>query len=271
TLFSIFAIALIITFVSCEDDNDIVTSEISNISSMSAYPLDVVTLEGTNFDSVLFAFVGNRQANFEVNGTSLQLEIPANAEGGSNKITLALADNSRVSIPLTVLIRPIPVFQRITPSAALPGEEVTILGTSLDNLESVTVGEVEATVVSSSATELVFTVPDGLPPNLPAVIGVVTQGGSTESTSTFYVGENLLANGELEEGSGDDFTNWNKFNGPDLLTATTNADQAYAGRSLRAVGFGGDAWRTQFASDAAATVIGDEYTLYMWIRAQAGT
>src|SRR5690606_24652132 len=52
---------------------------------------------------------------------------------------------------------------------------------------------------------------------------------------------------------------------------TTTDGEAYFGRSLRAVAAGGDAWRTQLASDTAPMEVGVEYTLSMWIKAQAGT
>src|SRR5690606_27252288 len=85
-------------------------------------------------------------------------------------------------------------------------------------------------------------------------------------------GENLLLNNGFEEGAGDDFTNWTKMNGPDLLTATTVAEEIRNGsRALRAVGFGGDAWRTQLGSDAVETEVNANYVASMWIKAQAGS
>src|SRR5690606_32591051 len=42
-------------------------------------------------------------------------------------------------------------------------------------------------------------------------------------------------------------------------------------RALRAVGFGGDAWRTQLGSDAFETEVNVEYIASMWIKAQAGS
>ena len=270
-LFSFLAIASLVFITSCEDDEFSYPVDISGLSVDSAYPLENITVEGTNFNTVQFVFVGSLQADFELNESSLTFQIPEAAAPGTTKVTFAMANNYRVTTQIEVLLRPVPIINRITPSAAAGGEQVTITGQSLDNMPQIIIGEMEATVVSSSATELIFTVPDGLPNNTQQSITIETSGGEATSESIFYVGDNLIANGEFEEGAGDDFTNWSKFNGADLLTATTAADEAYTGRSLRAVGIGGDAWRTQLASDATATQVGTEYTLFMWIKAEAGS
>lgn len=270
-LFGFLAFTSVI-LTSCEDDEFNYPVDISSQSVESAYPLERVTIEGTNFNTVQFVFVGTLQANFEIEESgAITFEIPASADAGMTTVTLAMANNYRETFQIEVLQRPFPVIERISPSAGAPGESITIAGSSLGNLETITVGEVEASVVSNTGTELVFTVPDGLPNNTPQIINIVTSGGEVESESIFYVGDNLVANGEFEEGTGDDFTNWGKWNGGDGLTATTVANEAYYGRSLKAVAVGGDAWRTQFASDPAQTQIGVEYTLFMWIKAEAGS
>jgi hypothetical protein len=75
-----------------------------------------------------------------------------------------------------------------------------------------------------------------------------------------------LPNGGFEEG--DEFTNWSKLNGADLLTATTNADEVHGGsRAVRAVG---DSCRTQLASDFVPTEDGVEYAVSLWVKAAPG-
>tara|TARA_R110000868_G_scaffold145181_3_gene365211 strand:- start:20062 stop:22017 length:1956 start_codon:yes stop_codon:yes gene_type:complete len=254
-------------FFSCDDDE--LSSNQVNVNGLSvngAYPNDPVSFTGANFETIQFLFVGEQQAEFQLNGDTVSFVVPDKAVVGPNFITLAMADNYRVKIPFEVLLRPTPVISTISPGAAEPGENVTITGTSLNNLEKISVNDMEATVVSSSESELVFTIPEGPQNNALATIKIVTSGGSTESGSIFYVGKNLLLNGVLEEGSGDDFTNWNKYNGGDGLIAS---DQPYAGRSLKVIAAGGDAWRTQFVSDPTETLVGVDYTAFMWIKAEA--
>ncbi|MEW2920907.1 carbohydrate binding domain-containing protein [Muricauda sp. ANG21] len=266
------AVVAIVFALSCEEDDfsdSIVT--VASITSDNFYPGDQVTMEGDNFDAVLFVFLENNQIPFQLDGETLTFTLPANAAIGTGLVTLVMPDGYVVERNIEVVARPFPIIIALSTNAAPEGEDVTIRGTSLDNLQSVTIGEIEASVVSSSATELTITVPAGLEENLEAPIKVVTSGGEATAPGKFYVGENLLLNGGFELGDGDDFTNWSKFNGGDGMTSTTADGEAYYGRSLRAVGVGGDAWRTQLASDPAATQVDVEYTLSMWIKAQPGT
>ncbi len=272
-LTKVFLIFSLVISTSCEDDDLFEEVAVTGSDVTSAYPMESVTLTGSNFDNVQFVFVGNRQATFQLEGENLIFQVPEGAPVGATTITLAMVDNYRVTQPFEVLLRPTPVIEAISPTAAAAGEEVNISGVNFNNMESIMVGGVEATVVSNDGTNLTFTVPAGLPANTPATIEIVTAGGEAASSSIFYVGENLIQNGTFEEGEGDDFTNWGKYNGSERLTATTAEDEAYYSRSLRAEGAAGNAWDTQFASDGAPTQVGVEYTLTMWIRTDgsAGT
>lgn len=267
-----FLMVIAIVFaMGCEEDDSTPVVTVASVESDNFYPGDLVTLQGSNFDAVLFVFLGNNQIPFQLDGDALTFELPSSAAIGDATVTLVMPDGYIVTANVAVVARPFPIITAVTPSAAPEGGEVTIKGTSLDNLQSVTIGDVEASVVSSSATELVITVPAGLATGVATELKVVTSGGEATPSTNFYVGENLLLNGDLELGDGDDFTNWGKWNGGDGMTATTADGEAYDGRSLRAVGAGGDAWRTQFVSDLATTEIGAEYKLFMLIKAQPGS
>ncbi|WP_299435507.1 carbohydrate binding domain-containing protein [uncultured Aquimarina sp.] len=75
-----------------------------------------------------------------------------------------------------------------------------------------------------------------------------------------------LLNGGLEEGSGDDFTNWGKFNGAERLLEETVEVRA-GSRGLKVVNpADGNPWETQFVCDAFDTVNGDSYTVSLWIK-----
>lgn len=79
---------------------------------------------------------------------------------------------------------------------------------------------------------------------------------------------NLLANGSLEQGDGDDFTGWTKLNGAAGVTATT-AEVRTGSRAMQVVSTGGNEWDVQVASDRVTTVVDTSYTASMWIKAAA--
>ncbi|MEZ4850702.1 MAG: IPT/TIG domain-containing protein [Bacteroidia bacterium] len=245
---SLFIFAMVFA-VSCKDDGPAPIVVIDSIESENFYPGEDVILKGQNFNTVLFTFLEKNQIPFQLEGGAIIVKIPETSPIGTTVLTLVMADGYTETADIDVVARPFPVIQSISPSAAPEGGQVTLTGTSLDNLVSVTIGGANADVVSSSASELVVTVPSGLAEGVPNKVIVTTNGGEGQTIFRFCVGQNLLLNGELELGSGNDFDNWGKWNGADFLTATTALGEAYAGRSLRAVGDGRDAWRTQFVVD----------------------
>ncbi|MCL5130013.1 carbohydrate binding domain-containing protein [Algibacter sp. L4_22] len=75
--------------------------------------------------------------------------------------------------------------------------------------------------------------------------------------------ENLLLNGYLVEGDGDDFINWSAYNGGDNIFSTTDA--LIGGRAVKVSNAAdADPWTVQFVSDAIETEIGEEYTVSFW-------
>ncbi|WP_282086277.1 carbohydrate binding domain-containing protein [Aquimarina algiphila] len=77
-----------------------------------------------------------------------------------------------------------------------------------------------------------------------------------------------ILNGGLEEGSGDDFTNWSKNNGADGLLEET-VEILGGKRGLKVVNpasASGVQYETQFVSDGFDTVSGDSYTVSFWIK-----
>lgn len=262
----------IVAMSGCKDDEGTANVEITDISVTSAYPLDNVTIHGNGLSAVNFVFVGNRQATFEVDGNALTLQIPSNAAAGENEIILVMNGGNRAKVGIQITLRPVPIIERITPSAVPVGGEVTILGSALNNLVSATIGDVEAETVSESSEKLVLKVPNGLPDNLPAIIKLVGSAGETSSTSIFYIGENMIENGDFESGSGEDFDPWYKANNShDGLKLADPAD-SYAGRTLLAVsGHASQQWVPQMFSNPTGTVAGNTYTLLLWIKGAAGT
>ncbi|UOB16164.1 carbohydrate binding domain-containing protein [Abyssalbus ytuae] len=271
-IFSIIAMASLMWVASCEDD-DFTQVSVTGKSVEEAYPGDPVSLTGDNFNTVQFVFIGNEQAPFELNGDTISFLVPEDAEVGNNIITLVMADNYRVRFPFKVLLRPIAVIEYF--DAFVPvGGELVIKGTSLNSEYNpqVTIGGVEATIVSNTPTEIIVTVP-GVPDDEALEIEINTIHGTTVTTTAFIARENLLSNSQLSEGSGDDFTGWTKLNGNDGMTEVTG-DEAYGGgRSLRVVGAGNPSqpWATQFAADGVPLVLGEEYTVLLWAKLESGS
>ncbi len=84
-------------------------------------------------------------------------------------------------------------------------------------------------------------------------------------------GENLIQNPSFEEGEGDMFTNWNKYNGAEFLVATTEEDNVYSGEralQVNSPGFNPNHWQVQMVTDSIETFPGNDYTVTMWIRAE---
>ena len=270
--YGILAMVLFITMSSCKKEVVAPVVTITSLSSTAAFGGDEVTIQGENLHTVENVFVGERHATDVTaqSENSLSFIVPGNASPGESQLTLAMRDGYRVNTLFEVIQRPIPVIDAISPSGAAPGEQITIRGMNLDNLISTTIGGASASIESATNTELVLTVPSGVPVNTPAVIELATQEATASSTSIFYVGENRIANTDFEAGSGDDFDEWEKLNGADQMTEVTG-DEAYFGRSIRIVGAGtpDQPWQTQLASKPTPLNFESEYTVIMWARAEA--
>ncbi|WP_340114603.1 carbohydrate binding domain-containing protein [Maribellus mangrovi] len=260
-LLSILSVSLLTT--GCKEDDEFATVNISGLSVESAYPLDEVSISGSNLETVQSAFVGTEEAMFTFDGGTLNLTVPEDAKIGNSFITLVIAPQYRVVTAFEVLLRPTPVVQSISSSAVAVGSELTIRGLSFNTEYNPTVkiGGADATITSNTETELVVTVPN-LEPYEQANVEVTTMHGTSKSKFSFFAGENLIVNGNLEAGAGNDFANWTKLNGGDGMTEVSGED-AYYGRAVRVVGAASDAWRTQFASDPIALIPNTEYTIVL--------
>jgi GH35 family endo-1,4-beta-xylanase len=78
-----------------------------------------------------------------------------------------------------------------------------------------------------------------------------------------------LLNPGFEEGSGDNFDDWTKPNGPSSLSATTTSGEFRSGaRALKAVvaSSAADYYFVQMLSDLIPTTIGTSYTFKVWVK-----
>ncbi|HSD06288.1 carbohydrate binding domain-containing protein [Flavobacterium sp.] len=102
-----------------------------------------------------------------------------------------------------------------------------------------------------------------------------------KGTDTFYIDDaemfnlstvptkDFILNGDLEAGTGDTFTNWNKYNGGANLTAET-VEVHSGSRALKAVSTGANEFNVQLVSDEMTLEVGRTYTASMWIKAVNG-
>jgi len=89
----------------------------------------------------------------------------------------------------------------------------------------------------------------------------VVPGGSALSLPS---NDSLTLNGGLEEGEGDEFTNWEKLNGADRITEETT-DFLSGSRAMKVSNdAAGNAWDAQVASDAVTTEVGATYVASFW-------
>ena len=81
--------------------------------------------------------------------------------------------------------------------------------------------------------------------------------------------ENLVINGNLELGSGDDFDNWGKWNGADNMTEETT--EVRSGSRALKIENAEDAaeWQVQFVGDEVAMIVGESYTISFWVKGDA--
>lgn len=253
--------------MSCDsNDSDSSNVTITSVGPSEQYIQDYVTVEGDGLENVQYVFIGNFDSPYRVENGILKFQIPAGVTPGVNPVTLVIDNKTRVTSQVTVLVKPIPKVTILSPSAAAAGENVTIYGENLDKAPKVTVGGVNATVVSSTFSKLVFTVPTVPANTISSTVEVTTTFGKISAESMFYASKNLILNSELELGTGDNFDNWGKWNGGTLMVQTKVASEVYFSRGLKSTGDGRDAWRTQFGSDDVTTTIGKKYLVFMWIK-----
>ena len=179
-----------------------------------------------------------------------------------------MRNNYRVTAPLTVELIPTPIIKVFDPWVPI-GAELLIEGTSLDNNTVVTIDGVEAIIGSNNGSEMVVIVPDGIPDDLPLELEVSTTYGSAIAPTPFIARENLLFNGQLSLGAGDEFEGWEKLNGGDGMTEVVGEEAFGGGRSMRVVGAANNPWNTQLASTPVQLEFEGEYTILFYAKAEA--
>lgn len=126
---------------------------------------DEVTITGTNLDlaqRVLFAGVATPTTEFvRQSATELVVKVPGGARNGKLTLVPASGVPSPSATELQVLL---PAITALTPNPVDPNTNITLTGTNLDLVSSITFqnAPVVTTFVSQSATQIVVRVPNGV-------------------------------------------------------------------------------------------------------------
>lgn len=281
-------LVLLVLTINCTNEDDAITYSLTDVSSRvtgfgtekagTGAPLVV---NGTGLDKVVRIVVGTQsvaaRAFTSVSESSITFNVPSNAvTGDDQRILFVFPGSERATKTIEVIS-----FQSVSdfvPRAASVGDSVTIIGGNLDVVTEVKLGSAAAGFDVKSPSALRFKVPEGFTSDLP--ITLVSEAGASNTATSLVsctgdptsadCAEGLTLNNSFELGSGDDFTNWSKFNGGTFMTATTVPSEVYRGnRAVKVVKNGtlGDGqWRLQLASDLILVEPGASYTVYVWAK-----
>lgn len=136
----------------------------------------LATTYKVDFNSILAA-----DSLIWANDTSVTVKIPGPLPGATNNPITVYTKYGSYTYDF-VILQPAPVINGFNPVSGGTGDVVTITGDWFTNLVSVKFGDIEATVLSSTKTEIQVSVPAGVSQ---AYIIVETSGGITQSSSAF--------------------------------------------------------------------------------------
>lgn len=285
---ALFLAVVFTFFISCNRDDKLtgsigeatavdVSSRITGFSSAITGAGAQLTANGSSLSNVKSVFVdGIPSPNIiEVTDNSVTFIVPTNVSVGNKPVDFVFAGVERARSNIEVVS--LQVISSYTPYAAASGDQVTILGSNLDIVNTVRIGNINATITEKTSSLLRFTVPANAPSE---AITLVSDAGFISSSRIFIPCDSnpndpdcrpaLNLNSGLELGDGDEFTHWGKWNGGQFMFASTSPSQVFRGnRSLRVIRDGSLAsgqWRLQFASDLFPTELGASYTAYLYIR-----
>lgn len=179
-------------WVSCGDDDSPATPPIPAITSVSpdsGEPGDNVTISGSDLENATSVTFNGTSATV-VSNTATQIVATVPDMATTGKITVVTEGGTAISTnDFSVIIIGAVVVGSVNPVSAQVGENITITGTDMATVSSVKIGDVDATIVSTTDTEAVVTVGAGTSFGL-KTLTIVNDGGTT-STSTestkFYV------------------------------------------------------------------------------------
>jgi len=165
-------------------------------------PGQTLTLTGQNFATEPQAnsvrFDGGRPARvLKASATEVQVEIPdvPTAAGRDSPVKVTVTVDGHESSPLQISVFQSPRIHGLSPSVAMPGEEVTLAGTGWGMGAKVRFGSTEAPVLGATATTLRVRVPEAAGAAGTSLPVVVTMGADASNSFPFLVGRLPLVTG----------------------------------------------------------------------------
>lgn len=286
----LLAPAFIMLTTYCSDDEAItysvtdVSSRVTGFSHPRTGPGAELTINGAQLETVQRIFVGTQKVaakEFVSNtGSALTFTVPPsatpNVNGEKTRVMLVFNGSERAYTEIELV--PLQAISSFTPYTATAGETVTLIGVNFALVTGIKLGTVDASITSQSPTVVKFTMPDGAPTGRITLLGEagnsnstsdLTSCSATPSAADCVAGLNL--NTSFENGTDDNFENWNKQNGAARMTASAVAGEVFSGNRAMKVTRDGTLdngqWRIQLVSTAVATEVGKSYTVYLWVRA----
>lgn len=180
---------------------------ISNFAPATVKAGDVLTITGDYLNLVGEVIFTDRVSVLKTaftaqNRTTLKLVVPAAAQTGKFAVSNAAADPIIVYTASNLNVT-LPAFGTISPNPVKAGSELTITGTNLDLVKTITLGgnKTITTFVSKTATQIVLAVPDdthdGVVTMIPASgVNVVSAAELVMVIPTVSVTPTTLKNGE---------------------------------------------------------------------------
>ena len=178
------------------------TPKLEGVSPSRVGPGQTLTLRGQNFapdaqgNSVRFD--GGRPARvIKASATEVQVEVPdvPTSAGRDTSSRVTVTVDGHESGALAVGVFQSPRIHGVSPSVAMPGEEVTLAGTGWGMGAQARFGSADAPVLAATATTLRVRVPEAAGAAGTSVPVVVTMGSDASNSFPFLVGRLPLLTG----------------------------------------------------------------------------
>jgi len=168
---------------------------IQSIAPSRARAGEIVTLTGKNFSQTLSSnlvrFEGSREGRVvSATPTQLQVEVPdvPAAIGRPNRVPVTVTVGGSTSDSSLIAVYQAPRIHGLSPSVAMPGEEVVLAGSGWGQGASVRFGNVDVPVVEVTSTTIKVRVPQIAGPPGTSVPVVVSMGADPSNPAPFILG-----------------------------------------------------------------------------------
>lgn len=221
---------------------------VTELSTNEAFPGEDVVITGADLEGVTAVTFGGISASFTATANSIATTVPPDAPLGEVQITLMNAGGT-TQIPFTVMDDPI--VTSFSPTSGAVGDVITISGVNLIDVQSVTIGGIEADFTVESATNIDFVVPEGATTGF---IAVATITGESTGTNQFIVQTgDALPVFIYDEGLNPEWDDWGWNSSRDF----DNSENPLTGSKALKISHDVDGWgAANFHSDPPFDLIG---------------